>query len=377
MRRDLVILLALVIFLFSVIFGYLLFPSVVYDKWIWRYYWGPVVADALGREVEYHGVIAREGYTIVSEITYGIIALISLYFIYKLLRKLDIDIDWNLCKSLFPFFVFGSVSRVLEDAGCFKIPLSYWFISPLIYVQIAVYALLSIFLGWILERRKKRSLLLAYGFAMVLIYTIFWLACKDLIVKDVNPGIFAIIAAITFGYLFLRKDLTALSATFATSLTLCIASLISFGYVSYSRIFRVDVFLICISFPVVITVLFYLLSRYSKKLRFFSEHLNLAMLFGHSLDGFTSYISIYDPFNIGIPLYGEKHPVSFFFMDVSSGILFPIVKVVLIVLVILVLEDIKRKEKEYIKVINLIKIAIFILGFSPGLRDLLRVTISV
>ena len=377
MRRDHIILLALVIFFFSVMVGYIFFPSVVYDRWIWKYYWGPVVADALGREVEYHGVVAHEGYTIVSEITYGIIALLSLYYIYRLLKKLNIDINWNLCKSLFPFIIFGSVSRVLEDAGYFKIPLSYWFISPLIYVQVAAYALVSIILGWTFENRKKKSLLIIYAFILILLYTLFWSAFRNLVVNPVNPMIFAILVAIVFTSLYFKKDLSILTIPFSIGLTLCASGLLSFGYASYDKIFRIDVILVCISFPITIIAIAYLLSKYIKKLEFFSKPLNLAMLFGHSLDGFTSYISIYDPFNMGIPSYGEKHPVSFLFMDISSGVLFPIVKVILIVLIILIFEDVSKKEKSYSSLLNLLKIAIFILGFSPGLRDLLRVAIGV
>ena len=91
------IILALGIFLgiiAMILIGYLLAPTLVYDQWIWKYYWGPVVADAAGHSVSYHGVTANEGYTILSEITYGVILVCALYGLYTLLKKLDMKIDW-------------------------------------------------------------------------------------------------------------------------------------------------------------------------------------------------------------------------------------------------------------------------------------------
>jgi uncharacterized membrane protein len=58
--------------------------------------------------------------------------------------------------------------------------------------------------------------------------------------------------------------------------------------------------------------------------------------------------------------------------------LFPIVKFILIILVIYVFDILYKKELErYSRLVNLLKIGIFILGVSPGLRDLLRVTMGV
>jgi uncharacterized membrane protein len=100
------------------------------------------------------------------------------------------------------------------------------------------------------------------------------------------------------------------------------------------------------------------------------------MLSGHLLDGITSYISIKDPFSMGLH-YAEKHPASNVLLDIW-GPLFPIVKFVLIIVVIYVFDIIYKDElKNHLNLVNLLKIGILILGFSPGLRDLLRVTMGV
>jgi uncharacterized membrane protein len=95
------------------------------------------------------------------------------------------------------------------------------------------------------------------------------------------------------------------------------------------------------------------------------------------IDGLTSYVSIYDPLNMGIPQYLEKHPASDILMDVWPP-LFPIVKFTLIIFVIYIFDILYKDElKNHLSLVNLIKIGVLILGLSPGLRDLLRVTMGV
>ena len=58
--------------------------------------------------------------------------------------------------------------------------------------------------------------------------------------------------------------------------------------------------------------------------------------------------------------------------------LFPIVKFLLILGIIYLFDvSFKKELVQYQRLINLLKIGILILGFSPGLRDLLRVTMGV
>ena len=79
----------LILIAFLTIFiGIIIYPSLFYDQWIWKYYWGPVVADAQGGIATHNGIQAQEGYTYISEITYGILIILALYGIYKLLKKL-------------------------------------------------------------------------------------------------------------------------------------------------------------------------------------------------------------------------------------------------------------------------------------------------
>ena len=125
--------------------------------------------------------------------------------------------------------------------------------------------------------------------------------------------------------------------------------------------------------------LVYLFSHiYQKREKFavYKNPLNLAMLVGHLIDGLTSYISIKDPFAMGLQ-YAEKHPASNFLLELW-GPLFPIVKFFLIIVAIYVFDVMFKDDlKNHLTLVNLLKIGILILGFSPGLRDLLRVTMGV
>ena len=140
-----------------------------------------------------------------------------------------------------------------------------------------------------------------------------------------------------------------------------------------------DIFVLIIGLVCLVVGLVYLIAylyRQNDKLAVYRNPLNLSMLFGHLLDGITSYISIKDPLAIGL-FYSEKHPASNFLLDVW-GPLFPIMKFILIIAVIYVFDVLYKKElKNYMTLVNLLKIGILILGFSPGLRDLLRVTMGV
>ena len=327
----------LLIIMVVIMVGIVIFPSVFYDQWIWKYYWGPVVADASGGTATYNGVQAQEGYTIISEMAYGVMLICALYAIYKLLKKLDIVVDWRFALALMPYILFGPITRVLEDTGYFDKPWVYWFISPLIYLQIAAYALLFLLLGYYLEKKFKKQNL------------------------TVNSVLFS------GGLIFLLPSVFLIAKWFLGDQW------------SFTTGVRFDVFLIVIGLIVLIVGLVYLFSyvfRSKEQLFAYKNPLNLAMLAGHMIDGITSYISIKDPLHMGLG-YAEKHPASNALLNIW-GPLFPIVKFILIIVVIYVFDVLYKEElKSHLTLVNLLKIGILILGFSPGLRDLLRVTMGV
>jgi uncharacterized membrane protein len=379
----------------AILIGYLLAPTLIYDQWIWKYYWGPVVADASGHSVSYHSVIANEGYTILSEITYGVILICALYGLYKLLKKLEIKIDWYFCLAIFPYILFGPVTRVLEDTNYFAEPAMYWFISPLIYFQTTLYVLIFLFLGYYLQKkeftRRKTLFILLSVFGLIdVFYTIIWALEIHYGASIIEPGIFyvlSILACLPFLYRLIKKQtITVNTVIFSGGLLVVLPCFFLIGRwitgdqwsVSYGT--YLNVFLLIIGLVALIVFLAYLIAWIYRKhdtMRAYKEPLNLSMLAGHLIDGITSYVSIYDPLSMGLPSYIEKHPASNSLMELWPP-LFPIVKFLLIIMVIYVFDIAYKKELvKYSRLVNLLKIGIFILGVSPGLRDLLRVTMGV
>jgi uncharacterized membrane protein len=385
------------IVVFIVVVGSILLPSIFYDQWIWKYYWGPIVSDAAGHSVSWNGVYANEGYTLVSEITYGILLIIALYAIYKLLKKLKITIDWRFCLALMPYILFGPVTRVLEDADYFNEPFVYCFISPLIYLQIAIYALGFLIIGYYLEklsRKKSHKTILIYLFSIFvfidIFYTIVWIIGANYAAYIINPMIFYPLSFFAFVpaiYRFLKqKILTVNTVIFSGGLLILLPSLYLIGrwIAGYqwgiTNGVRFDVFVLISVLITLIAVVVFLVSYNNKdneKIAAYKKPLNIAMIVGHMIDGLTSYISIYDPLKMGLPLYIEKHPASNILMETWPP-LFPIVKFLLIIVVIYIFDILYREDlKNYQTLTNLLKIGILILGLSPGLRDLLRVTMGV
>jgi uncharacterized membrane protein len=296
-----------------------------------------------------------------------------------------------------PYILFGPVTRVLEDADYFNEPFVYWFISPLIYLQIAVYALGFLIIGYYLEklsRKKSHKTILAYLLSIFVIvdvcYTIVYLSEMNYGAYIVNPLIFYILSFFAFVpvlYGFLKqKILTVNTAIFSGGLLILLPSLYLIGrwIAGYqwglTNGVRFDVFVLISGIVALIATAVYLVSRKYKdneKIAVYKKPLNISMIVGHMIDGLTSYVSIYDPLKMGLPLYMEKHPASNILMEIWPP-LFPIVKFLLIIAVIYIFDVLYKEElKNYRTLANLLKIGILILGFSPGLRDLLRVTMGV
>jgi uncharacterized membrane protein len=319
------------------IIGCLAFPTIFYDHFIWKYFWGPIISDALEQQVSYHGVSAAPKFTFISEIIYGILVIGALYWLLTLFKKWDISIDRSFFIALLPYIMYGTIARVLEDASFFSEPFVFWFVTPLIYFQSLFIFLGILFIGHIISNHTRTSLS-----QMHIVF------------------IGGLILLIPFVY-FLSQWILG-------------------NQWSYSTGVRFDVFLLVSSMLFIIILSVYSIGRIFKdnpSISIYAGLINLSMILGHMLDGLTSWISIYDPFNMGLPTYVEKHPASDFLMQIWPP-LFPIVKFILIIIVIYLFDVLYKDElREYPRLVPLLKIGIFILGFAPGLRDLLRVTMGV
>lgn len=158
--------------------GLLLVPELVYDRFVWQYLWGPVVADAAGQPVTHEGITAVAGYNPVNTVTYLAIVLYSLPGLRTFLQRYEIDLDTRLAYGFAPLIIAGGAMRALEDAQLLPTSLDVLFITPSIYFVMAGVALVSLLIGVVLRERDVVSLpmtvaglgtgwaLLAVGWAM-------------------------------------------------------------------------------------------------------------------------------------------------------------------------------------------------------------------
>jgi len=95
-------------------------------------------------------------YTIVGTITYGLILVLAVLGTYKLLKKLNIKIDKKLFIGLLPFIIYGGWTRALKDynLGIYQSSL---FCSPPIYFFVYAIALISLLLGFSIEKMTKKK----------------------------------------------------------------------------------------------------------------------------------------------------------------------------------------------------------------------------
>ena len=354
------------------------FPERVYRGFIWRYFWGPVHADAdgvdcyvhlpdSGRTVEGTGAdcassaydatafVAEPGYTVVSTLGYIVVLVFMLGGLYLLLQRIDLHPYRKFFLALFPFMLFGGALRTVEDAfvqalragetPALEFPASSLFISPIIYFTVFFIALSAVLASKLLYRRG---------------YTATW----------TTP-----LAATGVGWLSLASGyLVFLSATtdyidFEPTITLTIVGLatVSAGAVYVGA------------------------ERFQPSINAGTGLIGLVVLWGHAIDGFANVLAndwthVWD---LGVE-YSPKHPFNEFVIsttgslqggDAIAGVYvgeawpFALVKLA-VPLAIVALFDREFMEESPRFAILLLG-AILAVGLGPGTRDMLRFTFGI
>jgi uncharacterized membrane protein len=357
----------------ALVVGSLAFPRMVYDRFVWHYFWGPVFADAHDarcavmegdgpqllydpgacRSAEAAGrIVAEPGYTVVSEVGYAVVLLFSLVGVLYLVRNMGIDEDRDLVLALVPFMLFGGALRVVEDAtdqvprgadAAISYPANALIISPLIYAVVFLVVLAAL----VGTRRLE----------------------TDGVVDRYQPvmaGVGVLVLGVTVGYLAVL-GLTTAYVGFHPQMTVVVvvlASLLAGG------IYRG-------------------LERFAPVVNAGTERLGLAVLWAHMIDGVANYLAADWTAALGIPgSYGAKHPVNRFLNDLAGRVfppafvdivgvawLFLLVKVVAAVAVLYVFDE--RVFDESPRYALLLVVAIIAVGLGPGTRDMLRVSLGI
>ncbi len=255
-------------------------------------------------------IYLNQGYNLINTITYGIIALAALYLIYIVFQKIKFKIDFNLLLAAAPFIVLGSSLRAFVDNGFYKI--TFWTVSPGLYLVIAAVFLVILFGSFYLEKHAK----IPYWQSTFLIGLAY--------------------AVANFAFVWNRISWEGWLGGLAV---IALAMLVS-------------------------TLLWTVFYRLDKKM--FLEKINFAALSAHMLDASSTFIAV--DFFGGV----EEHPipllVSGFFGTGATQFFLKLV--VLIPAIWYINKEMKDEQAR-----NYLLTAIAILGFAQGLRNLLAVMI--
>ena len=410
--------------IFSIIFliiglGCVLLPEIFWDQFVWRYFWGPVVADAEDRAV---GGIT-EGYNIVSTLSYGIILAGAILVIYRLIVVLDIEMNKWFFLAVIPYILFGGFARALEDAMLFKTPGSYIFISPVIYVFTGLMTVGLMVISHFISRKminsdrkqttKKRKYfnfkpsgrirvwLYVYAMVLYIIYPAilavftFWVHYRPM---AFYIPLLIVIFAITFVTFHIniyperKNSMALLFGGFGAVLFSFPATYVGLWFTSPEE--WLDVYLpaptdsvtlrpeglaIIIILALIATAVWagaaYIISHKTKwkQAALFGSGVNLALVFGQFTDASATFIAI-DYYS-----YWEKHVLPGFLIGVldTAAVMF-VLKAIALFFAIYVLDIyLKNELVRYRKIVPLIKIAVMVLGLAPGTRDMLRLAMGV
>ncbi|MDD5472913.1 MAG: DUF63 family protein [Candidatus Methanoperedens sp.] len=269
------------------------------------------------------GVINDTSYNPVDTLTYAIVLGISLFGILKLLDKLDVKIDTQFIIAVTPYVLAGSSLRVLEDSNIFTPPLRYLFVTPLIYFFVFAVTISLLTLAIYLERKGK--------------------------IKDYHAF---------FGYAGIAWtviNIAALLAVGEVTNPVPAAAILALGVIATSVVYF-------ISLRLDFTLL--------------TNKLNISLLFVHLLDASSTFVGM-DWLG-----YYEKHVAPTFFIDMAGNyiahpslVMYPL-KLLVFIPVIYMLDNTSDNDKER-KLIDLLKLAILVLGLSPATRNTLRILMGV
>lgn len=359
----------------GLIVGSLLAPRTVYDGFLWRYFWGPVDADAHGASCAVRtpgsgifdgsverldasvecqtaaGIVAEPGYTTVSTITYALVLLLALIGILFLLRRLDIGYEREFFYALVPFMVFGGALRTVEDVNVaflreggvlIPYPWSGIIISPLIYFTV-FFIVLAVLLVSVWAQRRR----------LVARY-----------VRLMGAVGIAVLGITVGGLLWLSNTAPMLS-------------------------FHPTVPAVVLGGATAITgVVWVVTQRFAPAINEGTGPIGAFIVWGHAVDGIANVFSLDWGHVVGLPGYTPKHVVNAAIIDVTSALQpawltasigsawpFLLVKVAVALFVVWIFDEQLFDEQPRYAILLLI--AIMAVGTGPGTRDMLRATLAI
>jgi uncharacterized membrane protein len=353
--------------------GSLAFPTAVYDRFVWQYFWGPVQADAHAATCAVRavgatggtryltsadacaaatGVVAVPGYTLVSEVGYAVLLLLALGGVVLLLDRLAIGTDRRFFYALTPFVFFGGALRVVEDAtdagpgveSVLAYPLNVPVISPFIYVTVFVVTLAAVLAA---VGARRRGLVDDYARPLA------------------GLGVAVLLATLSV--------------------------LVALGTGAAPRVsFHPQVFVAIVTVATAVAAATYLLvDRVAPEVNAGTGLAGAVVIWGHAIDGTANVIGLEWLVALGAgPNLVAKHPLNRLIVEGTASILPPgveatigsawsflLVKLAVATLVVWAFDD--RTATDHPRYTVLLLVAVLAVGLGPGTRDMLRATLGV
>ena len=264
-------------------------------------------------------ILYDEGYNIFNTITWALVLGVCIFGVMKLLNRLKVTIDEKFILSVVPFVLAGSSLRVIEDAGLFKPPIQYLFITPNIYFAVFAITVLCLVVSKLIQKAGKVE---DYRTAFAMM-GILWTAVNVIVLLYIE------------------------------------------------NIVRPTVPVLIVGAATVLTFLVYKISKYGGY-ELFMNKLNLSIVFAHLLDASSTIV--------GIDMLGyyEKHVIPSYLIDLTGTafVMYPL-KLMIFVPVLYVLDTQFDEDEESRTLRTLVKMVIIILGLSPAFRNTIRMTLGI
>jgi len=303
--------------------GSLVRPELFYDMFFWKYLYGPIVADSQGGLAELpSGVTATPGYTLVSSAVYAYYLLLAVVGSVRLFDKFEVAETKSFFYALVPYGFLGGALRVVEDAGAFEAPLSYFFISPVIYMTMFVFTAV-VFLTAVYAERKN-------------------------VVNDYAKPV-----AVAGGVAFIAVA----------------AYLVYFGVIQTEVTLWIPA-VVAGAATLVFVVVWLPLGRFAPEVNYGTGLMGAVLLWAHLLDAFSTVVGV------EFLSYSEKQPiVDSLISATGTTYSFVVVKTGIVLFILYAFDE--RFFEEYQRLPYFLLVAVLAVGLGPGTRNTLRMTLGI
>ena len=306
-----------------VVLGSLVRPDIFYDRFFWKYLFGPIVADSQGSTAELpSGVTATPGYTLVSSAVYAYYLLLSVVGSVEVLDWFEVGDTTSFFYALIPYGFLGGALRVVEDTGSLESPLSYFFISPTIYITMFVFT------------------------AVVFVASVY--ADREDFIGDY------------------AKPVAGAGVLASVSVA---AYLVYFGMTEASIRLWIPAVVLGAA-TLIFAVIWLALSRFAPEANEGTGTMGAVLLWGHLLDAFSTVVGVE---YLG---YSEKQPVVDSIISLTgTTYTFVVVKAGIVLLRIYAFDE--RFFDDFRRLPYFLLVAVLAVGLGPGTRNTLRMTLGI